>query len=211
MRSLGIHLHDVAILVREATEPLAAPIPSLVCCSVQDPEAIQATHLALGHRLTVGRMDKRLANGLRFLRFELEGQPVASTWAAGQEGRYIDELNWLMPLGPHEFWVRDVFVAPVCRGRRLLSHIAHALAVLGGNGPCRVWSDVDWENEQSVRAHQSAGFRTVARVRSFDIGGRVRVRSRLPDWSPPVREIDPLSRCVWLRGDKWVRHQELIA
>jgi GNAT superfamily N-acetyltransferase len=208
---VSVRVHDVLILVREAHVSPPPPLPLLSYDVLRHSDAIAATLSALGHHLAPARLDRRLANDLSFLRFDLEGQAIASTWVAGPGGRYIDELSWLMPIGADEFWLRDVFVAPKHRGQRLLSHISAAVATLAGHGSRRVWSDVDRVNRQSVRAHESAGFKALARVRAVDFGGWLRIRSSLPDWPLPVEEIDPASRCIWLGGRARARHEELIA
>lgn len=207
-----VYLHDVALLLREP-----APVSesgggvALEVRMLHDNAAIQAAHASVGHHIPDLRLQRRLRNGLRFLRLDMVGTPVATTWVAGSSGRYIDELNWLLPIGPGECWVRDVFVAPAWRGRRLFNDIAAVLSRLDGEPAGRVWSDVDWVNTQSMRAHASAGFRVIARVRALDLNGRVRWRSRLPPWPVPVTEIDPGSRGIWLRGERLRRHVELLA
>ncbi|MCW5611021.1 MAG: hypothetical protein KIS83_10130 [Rubrivivax sp.] len=212
MLSLPIYLHDVAILLREPSARVAsATRPPVVASAVTDVAGILEAHERVGHRIPEQRLQRRLRNGLRFLRFDIDSRPVATTWVAGPRGRYIDELNWLLPIGQGEWWVRDVFVDSAWRGKHLFAAIAEALSRLDSDSANRVWSDVDWVNPASMRAHETAGFRVAARVRALDVGGRFRIRSRLPDWSLPVTEIDPASRWIWLRGDRLRRHQELLA
>jgi len=173
-------------------------------------ERVRAAHAALGHRVAASMMERRLANRLRFAVFLQAGTPVASTWLASG-GRYIDELNWWLPIDAEELWLRDVFVAPAWRGRRLFSALVATLAWRKDKPARRIWSDVDWDNEGSMNAHKAAGFSVVARVRAIDLGGRIRIRSALPSWPLPVDEIDPGARLIWLRGHRLRRHQELLA
>jgi len=211
MRSLPVHLHDVAILLRDpGSGDLSRIGVGLEVQSLDDEGAIQTAHDSVGHRIPELRMQRRLRNGLRFLRFDVGGVPVATTWAAGT-GRYIDEISWLLPIGPGEWWVRDLFIAPGWRGKGLFNDIAAALSRLSDGTARRVWSDVDLVNVQSMRSHEKAGFRVIARVRALDLNGRFRVRSALPPWPLPVTEIDPASRWIWLRGQRLHRHQELLA
>jgi len=207
-----IHRHDVALLlfdpVRDGRPRREAATPALKTCD--DEQQILAANAELGHRVAKVMLRRRLANRLGFVAFSIDGQAVASTWLA-TGGRYIDELNWLLPIGPDEFWLRDVFVAPAWRGRRLFTGIVAALAAHGDGPLRRIWSDVDWDNAPSMRAHEAAGFRVVARVRALDVAGRVRLRSALPPWPLPVTEIDPTSRWIWLRGSRLRRHLELLA
>ncbi len=208
----GIHLHDIALLVRDGCESKAeATKPRLTLHEQTEASAILMTHRAVGHQVPDQRLQRRLANGLRFLRLDADGVPVATTWVAGSRGRYIDELNWLLPMGPDEWWVRDVFVTQAWRGRRLFADLVTCLADRGNGQTRRLWSDVDWIDKASMRAHQKAGFRVLARVQALDMAGRVRLRSALPAWPMPVQEINPTSRLVWLRGSRLQRHRDLIA
>lgn len=177
---------------------------------IRDAADILAAHAAVKHRVAQGRAQQRIRHGLRFVRFDIRGVPVATSWVAS-DCRYIDELNWLLPIGAGELWLRDVFVVPAWRGKRLFADITSVLARPDGGPTRRIWSDVDWINTQSMRAHEAAGFRVVARVRALDIAGRVRLRSALPRWPLPVTEIDPASRWIWLRGSRLQRHRELLA
>ena len=179
--------------------------------NLDDAADILAAHAAVGHRISAARLQQRLRNGLRLARFDVGGLPVATTWLAGSTGRYIDELNWLLPIGAGDLWLRDVFVAPAWRGRRLFTGIAAALARPADAPARRIWSDVDWDNAPSMRAHEAAGFRVVARAKALDFWGRIRLRSALPTWPLPLTEIDPGSRWIWLHGAKLRRHQELLA
>lgn len=173
-------------------------------------DRILKAHKELGHRLADSVLERRLANRLAFVVFLAQGQLVASSWLA-TGGRYVDELNWWLPIGEGELWLRDVFVVADWRGRRLFSCIVDALAQRHETTKVRVWSDVDWDNAASMRAHEAAGFQVVARVRALDLMGRLRIRSSLPTWPSPVKEIAPASRCVWLRGERLSRHLQLLA
>lgn len=211
-RLFQIHLHDIAILTMGAGN-VVTPADRLVPTAhdVSDSPGIVAAHAAVEHRSSEERIQRRLRNGLRFIRFDVGGVPVATTWLVHGGGRYIDELNWLLPIGVDELWIRDVFVAPAWRGRRLFTGISAALARLDGGPPRRVWSDVDWVDTASMRAHAAAGFQSVARVRALDFRGRLRLRSPLPQWPLQITEIDPVSRWIWLHGTKLRRHEELLA
>lgn len=207
-----IHRHDVALLLfdpaRDGRCNLERVAPSLRICG--DEQQIVATHTELGRCVAPLMVRRRIGNRLGFAVFSIDRQAVASTWLA-IGGRYIDELNWLLPTAPGEYWLRDVFVAPAWRGRRLFTGIVAALAAHGDGPPRRIWSDVDWDNAPSMRAHEAAGFHVVSRVRALDIAGRIRLRSALPPWPLPVTEIDPTSRWIWLRGSRLQRHLELLA
>jgi hypothetical protein len=207
-----IHLHDVALLRREPGAELLRRerAEALAVEPRHQRDQILAAHKELGHRLADPVLERRLANRLAFVVFLAKGQPVASSWLA-TGGRYVDELNWWLPIADGELWLRDVFVVAGWRGRRLFSCIVDALAHHRGTTKVRIWSDVDWDNAASMRAHEAAGFQVVARVRALDLMGRLRIRSSLPSWPSPVEEIAPASRCIWLRGDSLSRHLQLLA
>lgn len=212
MHLIPIHLHDVAILAMDAALVSSrAGSFAMTTHELDHTAGIQAAHSAVGHQINAARLQQRLRNGLRFARFDIDGTAVATTWLAGGTGRYIDELNWMLPIGADELWLRDVFVAPTWRGRRLFTDMAAALARPADAPARRIWSDVDWDNIPSMRAHEAAGFRVVARARSLDFWGRIRLRSALPSWPLPLTEIETRSRWIWLHGAKLQRHQELLA
>jgi hypothetical protein len=207
-----IYRHDVALEVFEPERQAGGFVgrSALAMHTVRDEREIRDAHSVLGHRISQSTLERRLANQLAFTLFSIDERPVASSWLASG-GRYIDELNWWLPIDPGDLWLRDVFVPPELRGRRLFSDLVIAVAAPEHGNTRRIWSDVDWINTQSMRAHEKAGFRIVARVRAFDIAGRIRLRSALPPWPLPVTEIDPASRWIWLRGRRLHRHQELLA
>jgi GNAT superfamily N-acetyltransferase len=211
--------HDIAILqapvdalVAAAERQTAVTRDALraVPWSASDSREILRLHDDMGHRLSPKRLDQRFGNGLRFFTFEAGADLVGSTWAAVGDGRYVDELNWFLPIRPTEFWVRDVFVVPRRRGGGLLSAFLHAVAQQVPQCSA-AWSDVDWIHKASLRAHLKAGFSLHARVRALDLNGRWRLRSPLPPWHLPVSEIDPHRRWVSLTGPVLRRHQGLIA
>lgn len=206
-----IHFHDIAILRRRA--PSTTSTPPIRLTEVPVPptvEAILLVHAQLGHRLRGERARGRLDNGLQFLSFAIDTAPVVSTWIA-TGARYLDELNWLLPIGSEDIWLRDVFVARAQRGQRLFVDLVERLAQGGRETRRCVWSDVDWDNRASMSAHAAAGFEVAHRVRAVELPAGVRVRSALPTWDLPVQEIRPGSRVLRLKGHVLQRHQELLA
>ena len=205
--------HDIAILqcLRLPRPPVGLGNCLAVRLAVGDLVGIQVCHTTLGHRLTPERVERRQRNGLLFFALQVDGIVVASTWIVTGGQRYIDELGWALALGSDAFWLRDVFVAPAWRGRGVFQAFIAAIA-RDHVRPCQaVWSDVDWVNAQSMRAHLSAGFEVRSRLRALDFFGRVRFRGAVPSWDLPIREIAPGSRVLVLRGRALRRHQELIA
>jgi hypothetical protein len=126
-----IHMHDIAILTLDAANVGAlADGLAPTAHEVRDSAGVVAAHAAVEHRVPAIRIQGRLRNGLRFLRFEIGGVPVATTWVVHGGGRYIDELDWLLPISADDLWIRDVFVAPAWRRKRVLTGIAAVLAGL---------------------------------------------------------------------------------
>ena len=116
-----------------------------------------------------------------------------------------------MPIEATEFWVRDVFIVPSQRGRGLFASLLKLLAQDKVPGCTAAWSDVDWVNQTSMRAHAKAGFGVHTRLRALDFDGRIRLRGPMPAWPLPIREIDPGKRLLLLRAALLQRHQQLLA
>lgn len=207
-----IHRHDIALLqhVPASAPARDQPQPALSIARHADPPAILEAHRLLGHRIAPHRVQGRLNNALRFASASLDQRLVASTWLA-VGGRYVDELNWLVPVGSQDLWVRDVFVAAPSRGQGLFGALVDALSRQDDGSACQLWSDVDWDATRSIRAHQGAGFKVVARVKAIDFGGLLRWRSALPTWPQPITEIDANARLIWLGGERLRRHRQLLA
>jgi GNAT superfamily N-acetyltransferase len=208
-----VYLHDVAVLVCRAPQAGALQVPGLRTTEwvAGQEEHILQLHTQLAHRVTPKRLAQRFGNGLRFFALHAGDTPVGSTWAAVGVPRYVDELNWLLPILPTEFWVRDVFLLPTWRGKGLYAALLRLLAERHVAGCTAAWSDVDWPNVQSMRAHRNAGFEIYTRARTLDVAGRFRVRSPLPAWHLPVLEMNLPQRLLWLRDTGLRRHNELLA
>jgi RimJ/RimL family protein N-acetyltransferase len=208
-----VYLHDVAVLVCRNPHAGVLQVPHLRTKewlpSHSDP--IMQLHQQLAHRMTPQRLAQRFGNGLRYFALYAGDTPIGSTWAAVGTARYVDELNWLLPILPTEFWVRDVFLSPAWRGKGLFPALLRLLAEHHVPGCTAAWSDVDWPNAQSMRAHRNAGFEVYTRARTFDIAGRLRLRSPLPSWHLPVLEMNLSQRLLWLRNGSLQRHKDLLA
>lgn len=136
---------------------------------------------------------------------------MGSSWLIDGGVRYVDELNWLLPINADELWIRDVFVSPQLRGRRAFSTFVGLMARHAPRKCRTIWSDVDWINRPSMQAHLAAGFTVFSRVKALDFLGTARLRSKLPTWHLPVEEMDPRSRWILLRGAARERHEALVA
>jgi GNAT superfamily N-acetyltransferase len=210
------YVHDVAVLV--APRPGDSASPGTVAPELRSVEFVPAQaadilqlHRQMAHRMSQPRMDQRFSNGLRYFAFYQDEALLGSTWAAIGGGRYVDEVNWFLPIGPTEFWVRDVFILPAQRGRGLYASLLKLVAQRHVPGCTAAWSDVDWVNRASMRAHARAGFSVHARLRALDLDGRLRLRGAAPAWHAPVTEIDPGKRCLLMRGALLRRHRQLLA
>lgn len=213
---LQFFLHDVAVLV--APRPGDETSPGTVNPGLRSVEFLPSQgaqilqlHQQLEHRMTQPRMDQRFRNGLRYFAFYQDQQLLGSTWAAVGDGRYVDEANWYLPIQKTEFWVRDVFIIPTLRGRGLYASVLKLMAQRHVPGCTAVWSDVDWVNKASMRAHTKVGFSVHARLRVLDFDGRIRLRGPCPAWPLPVTEIDLDKRLLLMRGALLQRHRELLA
>jgi GNAT superfamily N-acetyltransferase len=205
--------HDLALLqARHLTVPGTAPaglrLEELHADRLTD---VAATYRTLDHRHPAGRLERRFANGLRFGRLWQHDRLVASLWVVHAAHRYIDELNWRLPVAEDQFWVRDVFVAPAARGQRLFSHLLQRVAAEWLPRLDAAWSDVDWDNTASIQAHVAAGFEVKHRVRALDFNGRARWRDALVPWPQAVTDLDAARRWIWLGGERLRRHQAWVA
>lgn len=212
LSSIRIRYHDSAILraKRGAFGDVASGL-TVTELAENQVDGVHSACTAIGHDIAVDRVRTRFRHGLKFFQLWCGESMAGTTWIVAGSGRYIDEVGWLLPLRKEELWVRDIFISPAFRGRRLMSSFL-ALIVAQCWPECLcVWSDVDWRNRPSMRAHMNAGFQVRARVRALDVAGRLLVRSPVMSWDEPVTEIEPQQRILWLRGDRLQRHLALIA
>ncbi len=205
--------HDLALLEARTLTPIEEPTPGLRLEELRAEQmgAVTETYRALGHTHPAGRPERRFANGLRFGRLWYGGQLAGSLWVVHDAHRYIDEMNWRLPVSARQFWLRDVFIAPGLRGQRLFLQMLHLVARQWLPTFDSAWSDVDWDNATSLRAHLAAGFLVRHRVRSLDLNGRLRLRDPIVPWPSPVPDMRPARRWVWLMGESLQQHREWIA
>jgi hypothetical protein len=205
--------HDLALLQAPALTPVALATPGLRLEELRADQmgALAETYRLLGHRHPAGRPERRFANGLRFGRLWLAGQLAGSLWVVHDAHRYVDEMNWRLPVSAQQFWLRDVFIAPALRGQRLFLQMLHLVARDWLPHFESAWSDVDWDNAASLRAHLAAGFVVRHRVRALDFNGRLRLRDPLVPWPGPVGDMQPARRLLWLGGERLRQHRAWIA
>lgn len=209
-------LHDVAVLMAsrpgdESSPGVVTPGVRLVEYSASQAAQILQLHQQMGHRMSQPRLDQRFRNRLRFFAFHEGDALLGSTWVAIGGGRYVDEVNWYLPIRADQFWMRDVYILPAQRGRGRFAALLKLMAQVQVPGCSAVWSDVDWVNHTSMQAHAKAGFSVQARLRALDFDGRLRLRGPQPSWHEAVHEIEPSKRWLVMRGTRLQRHQELLA
>ncbi|WP_165967456.1 GNAT family N-acetyltransferase [Luteimonas aestuarii] len=209
---LGIELHHVQFLRRPADHAPAVPLPGgvrLAEWGVDDTARICTDAHVHGQMRSEARMRARFTHGLRYLVLEHDGDVVAWCWVAAGVPRYIDELCRQVDMAPGQAWVRDAFVAPAQRGRRLLTAMLDAISTHLGGG-IEYFSDVEASNQASLRAHLAAGFVACAAVRSA-AGTHWRLRPVPPASLPSVDASRPTQRLLWLDARERERHRKLIA
>lgn len=207
-----LRLHDIAIL--EARNPCFQVPPGELHVTEITPQhtgAVREAYAVVGHEIAEERVIKRFRSGLRFFQLWHQDTLAGTTWIIVGSRRYLDELAWSLPMHQDELWVRDVYISPKFRGRRLFSSLMGLILANHMRGYRSIWSDVSWRNKASLQAHAKAGFQVRARVRAVDLAGRVIIRSRIISWGEPILEIEPARQIIWLRADRLQMHRELIA
>ena len=209
-------LHDVAVLKADRPGDEASPgvvLPTYLTVEFNASQTAQILqlHQQMGHRMSQPRMEQRFRNRLRYFALFEGDVLLGSTWVAIGGGRYVDELNWVLPIAPNQFWVRDVYIVPTQRGRGLFPALLKQIARAHVPGCSAAWSDVDWINQPSMRAHAKAGFTVQARLRALDFNGLVRLRGPVPAWHEAVQDVEPGKRWLLMRGARLQRHRELLA
>lgn len=206
-------LHDIALLRAPARAAHGSALAGMRLREARngDMADIVAGHLAHGRRVPQQRIERRFSHGLRFFQLWQGTTLAASTWILQGGSRYIDEVGLAFPIAADEIWIRDVFVAPDLRGKRLYSHLL--CAILSELDPqcSTLWSDVDLNNTASMHAHHAYGFRIQMRLRALDIGRWLRLRQLPPSWPLPLQALEPTRRLIVWREPLRARHRALIA
>jgi RimJ/RimL family protein N-acetyltransferase len=141
---------------------------------------VEAVHRELGRGFSEERARRRFQRGLRFYAVRQAGATVATTWMVVEGERFVDEIGAGFPLPTGDVWIRDAFVAPRHRGRRVFSAALDCVLSRGFPAASAVWSDVGRQNTASLRAHAAYGFAPVGRFTVLQLAGTVAVRLRWP-------------------------------
>lgn len=209
---MGIELHRIEVLRRMTDQATPGPLPdgiNLVELGVGDIPRILADTCAHGEPRSRERLAARFDHGLRHFVLEHDGRSVAWSWLAAGVPRYIDELCWQVPMSDAQAWVRDIFVVPSRRGRRLFGALLGAATRRLGR-PIEYFSDVDRANRASLRAHAAAGFVPCASVVACQAAA-LRLRPRPPAALPGIHAVRPSRRVLWLRPEERRWHDRHIA
>jgi GNAT superfamily N-acetyltransferase len=207
-----IQINSIAILSLKIDAALPTSLSAgrrFVELRVGDAERLSIVERGYGRRGNLDRIRRRFDYGLRCFAVEDDSTLIAWVWVAPVV-RYLDELQWLIPLDATQVWLRDAFVAPACRGQRLMETLMWKAWDKVGR-PARYLSDVETSNRSSMRLHLRMGFSEVAVVRSVAIGRRLHLRVRPPQSIPHPQSLRPWQRVLWMRPDEFDWHRANIA
>ena len=175
-----------------------------------DLDRLVAAYRANGMSGRPERLQRRFDHGMRCFGIDERGELIAWFWALHGVPRYLDELAWHIPLTESQVWLRDAFVVPERRGRRLL------LAMMGvgmsvETTPKEYFSDVSVSNRPSLRAHVAMGFSRFATVRGLRIGQGRYWRSLPPPDMPSPTRLRPEQSFLRMSAEEIAWHRAQIA
>lgn len=110
------------------------------------------------------RMQSRIENGMRFFAAVRDGNPIAYLWFHTSSDRFFDEIGLFIKNGSDDLWLRDMYVAPEQRGRRLFATVLNAVISQYFPACCYLYSDVDSDNIASLKAHHRLGLEQIGKV-----------------------------------------------
>lgn len=205
----GVVAHDFVLLEGQGSR-VPRPDPGTRVVEHDNPAAVGRVYARAERQANDARSAVRLRRGFRFFELsDLSGTAGYGWFGAGEE-RYFDELALRYALPKDALWVRDVFVAPSRRGRGyfggLLAHVIRAIP----ERP-RLWSDVDWDNVPSLRAHVNVGFELRARLMGVTVRDRLVFRVKHQPNVLPATGFRAERRVVCLRTSELPLHRDLIA
>ncbi len=210
-----IDFNAIVLLRRDAGNPCEVALDEgqrFVELTAADVGRISQVYRDQGRTGNPDRLRKRFdTHGFRCFAIAEGDTLVAWFWALHGVPRYFDELAWRFPLDKSQVWLRDAFVIPERRGRRLLGAMM-AIGTTIESAPTEYLSDVSRSNRSSLRAHQAMGFEPFATVRGLILGNRLVIRgSRAPASLPAPTELEPQKRVLWLTPEQRAWHRAQIA
>lgn len=142
--------------------------------------AIIDIYRSTGGEISEGRVRARFAHRLKFYQLTRGEDTVARTWLVPPPRRFIDEAGYHFPVPETASWIRDIFVSPKYRGRRIFSVLLDVLINRALTSEREIWSDTAARNQSSVKAHLNAGFRIVDTLKILRLNKLLLVRLRRP-------------------------------
>ncbi len=208
-----IEFNAIALLRRRAATSCQLPLAEgqrFLEMHESDKARLVQAYRANGMSGKPERLQRRYAHGMRCFAIEEGERLVAWFWALHGVPRYMDEFAWQIPLNETQVWLRDAFVVPERRGRRLL------LAMMGAgvtveSTPMEYFSDVSVSNRPSLRAHAAMGFSRFATVHSLRVGGSRWWRSLPPEGLPAPAQLRPDQKHLRMSADEIAWHHAQIA
>jgi GNAT superfamily N-acetyltransferase len=116
---------------------------------------------------------RRLAEGQRCFVIRDGDRIVARQWLVGDRDRYDTNsgLRFVPPARP-SLWCHDIFVDPAYRMRGYFVALMNNAATLGPPGqPPRLYGEIHFLNEGSIRAHLGLGYRVIRTVTVVSVLG----------------------------------------
>jgi len=157
---------------------------SLDVTAHDDLQHIMELNQATDHATTEHRIRQRLRHGLRFYAATVRGKPVATTWILLPGQRFFDECGYAIDVPADDLWLRDIHVAPWCKGRRVFSAFLDHIVKTFHPTVRHLWSDAELNTPASLNAHRNYGFQTVCTLKVLHVAECMMVRT-LP--SSPAR------------------------
>ena len=144
-----------------------------------DPTIIDI-YRSLGRDITEWRAKARFAHRLVFYQLTRGEHTVASTWLIHSGVRFIDEVGYHFQIPENSAWIRDIFVNPQYRGRKIFSALQDVLINRVLDNHRVVWSDTEARNHASLKAHANSGFSIVDSLTIIQLNKLLLIRLRQP-------------------------------
>lgn len=110
------------------------------------------------------RTNARLQHGLKFYAAFEGDNVIAYLWFYSDSYRFFDEGGIFVKHGRHDLWLRDVYVVPEMRGRKVFSSFVNTVIQKYYPDTLNLYSDVKHNNKPSIKAHINLGMTVVGRA-----------------------------------------------
>lgn len=141
---------------------------------------VAETYRRRSDSLTEVHLKSRYSRGLRFYELEREKETLATTWIVPPGHRFIDEVGYHFPIDERALWIRDIYVVPHARGRRIFSIFLDVLLHRIFPGTRVLWSDAGSKDIASIRAHLYYGFEVIETITMLHLAGAFMFRLKGP-------------------------------